>query len=269
VRTRATHLFSFIERKPEQALVSLNKGKRNDELVTKEKLKILQKMNQQKLKELMKRSSVWMVTDSQSSTGHTEEAKSGRENAWLNFSGSEFLIDGDILMDSFLADQVCAEWSESNIKWLANLFLDVCIQADDNLKDKYRSSLWRAAEKIPQGDMGQLLHTFASWLRDIIFPKVSSENKAPHNSNLSLLWRPKSLLKSKKNITDAQNGGKEKQGACTKNAQQIAMISKPWNIWHAVGSFGSPEGKACWHIVRMVVRFLFYHNIECPIQGLD
>jgi hypothetical protein len=225
--------------------------------VTRDVLKLLQELNQQKS---MEKVMAWMISDNQPSMHQSGQGRPCSESAWLELPDLSSKSDKE--MDRFLHLQTM-NVSESNLKGLAKLFLNVCLgKIDEDVVDKFCNS----AQITAPYNVAQLVSTFSCWLKEVLSRQPSGQVKSNSQPKTQqTLDKERNFLRSiLDEIALAKIREQEKQNSYCKNAEQVAMISKPFTIWHAVGSFGSPEGKACWHVVRMVVRFLVDHKIECP-----
>ena len=202
------------------------------------------------------------ITDPPSSISRSDLDVSHPEN--MSQILSETNVPGyktDEEMDSFLRDQAESVWSRQDVENLAKLFLNVCHWEMD-AQDK-KNCVDELLSKARIHDVGLLSSDFASWLQTNIPAQRNSQGTLPKRQG-SLLKKLFSKILTSKTILGSQRSDKENLDACVKNGMQVAMISKPFTIWNAVGSFGSPEGKTCWHVVRMVLKFLIRHGLECP-----
>jgi hypothetical protein len=237
-------MVEFTQAQFETALASCN----HEIQVTSRLLKMLKQMNQLDLDPSN-------ITDHPSSTSRSDVSRP--ENMPPILSDNKT----DEELDSFLEDQAASEWSLRDIENLAKLFLNVCLgEMNSEIQKNYVDELLSNAQVH---DVRLLSSVFASWLQKHISTRRNSQVIQPARQS-SLLRKLFSKVLTSKSVLGAQRNDVENLDACDKNGMQVALISKPLTIWNAVGSFESPEGKTCWHVVRIVLKFLIKHRLECP-----
>ena len=87
--------------------------------------------------------------------------------------------------------------------------------------------------------------------------KYIPENNPTMRQLLKDLWN---YLRNTQNFEDPV------ENAAEANAKQVKRLSEAGTIWHAVSSFGKPEGDASWRLVKIVNKILLQGEENRPIH---